>query len=145
MSETQAEHSSRSQGRPKNGLAPTGGGSGDVSGPGAQFIPRFKVIHCLLPVGRAAEVMERLYKEKGIASLFHHHARGGGLSTRKGRESFHYMEREMATVLVPEARADEIFEFLYFAAGGNQPHSGMILMEKAIMAKPLVLPEVEEE
>ena len=111
----------------------------------AELIPRYKLIHCLLPAGRAAEVMERLYKEKGIASMFHHHARGGGLSTRKGRESFHYMEREMATVLVPEERADEIFEFLYFAAGVNQPHSGMILMEKTVMARPLVLPEESEE
>lgn len=104
-------------------------------------IPRFKIIHCLLPAGVAGEVMERLYAEKGIGSLFHHHARGGGISTRKGRESFHYMEREIASVLVPEARADEIFEFLYRAAGVDQPHAGMILMEKALVARPMVLPE----
>ena len=104
-------------------------------------IPRFKLIHCFLPAGVAAGVMERLYAEKGIASTFHHHARGGGISTRKGRESFHYLEREIATVLVPEDRADEIFEFLFFAAGINQPHAGMILMEKSLLAKPLVLPE----
>ncbi|PIV88625.1 MAG: hypothetical protein COW48_04970 [Hydrogenophilales bacterium CG17_big_fil_post_rev_8_21_14_2_50_63_12] len=30
--------SSRSPGRPKNDLAPVGGGSGDFSGPGAQLI-----------------------------------------------------------------------------------------------------------
>lgn len=102
--------------------------------------PRYKIIHCLLPAGRATEAMERLWKEKGIVDVFHHHARGGGISTRKGRESFHYVEREIATVLVPEERADEIFEFLYFAAGVNQPHSGMVLMEKTVMAKPLAMP-----
>jgi hypothetical protein len=107
--------------------------------------PRYKVIHCLLPPGRAAELLERLHREKGIADAFHHHARGGGISTRKGRESFHYVEREIATVLVPEARADEIFEFLYFAAGLNQPHAGMVLMEKTVMARPGVLPPMEQE
>jgi hypothetical protein len=108
-------------------------------------IPRFKLIHCLLPAGVAAAVMERLRLEKGIVSMFHHHARGGGISTRKGRESFHYVEREIATVLVPEERADEIFEFLYVATGVNQPHAGMILMEKTLMASPLLLPEEEGE
>ncbi|MDO9227423.1 MAG: hypothetical protein Q8M09_19945 [Pseudomonadota bacterium] len=108
-------------------------------------IPRFKLIHCLLPAGVATAVMERLYAEKGIVSLFHHHARGGGISTRKGRESFHYVEREIASVLVPEERADEIFEFLYTATGVNQPHAGMILMEKTILAKPLLLPEEDAE
>jgi hypothetical protein len=104
-------------------------------------IPRYKIIHCLLPSAVATAVMERLFTEKGIAAGFHHHARGGGISTRKGRESFHFVEREIATVLVPEERADEIFEFLYFAAGINQPHAGMLLMEKTLLAKSLVLPE----
>lgn len=108
-------------------------------------IPRYKLIHCLLPAGVAAGVMERLLTEKGIAGSFHHHARGGGISTRKGRESFHYVEREIASVLVPEERADEIFEFLYFASGVNQPHAGMILMEKTLLARPLVMPEVDAE
>lgn len=111
----------------------------------AHPIPRFKLIHCLLPAGVAATVMERLRAEKGIVSMFHHHARGGGISTRKGRESFHYVEREIATVLVPEARADEIFAFLYVATGVDQPHAGMILMEKTILARPLSLPEEERE
>lgn len=105
---------------------------------------RYKLIHCFLPLGRAAGMLERLHKEKGIADVFHHHARGGGISTRKGRESFHFVEREIATILVPEERADEIFEFVYFAAGVNQPHAGMVLMEKALMARPLVLPEENE-
>ena len=105
---------------------------------------RYKVIHCLLPMGVAAEVLERLRVEKGIASSFHHHARGGGISTRKGRESFHFVEREIATVLVPEARADEIFSFLYFAAGLNQPHAGMVLMEKSTLARPIVVPDRDD-
>lgn len=103
----------------------------------------FKVIHCILPAGRAHAVLDRLRQEKGIASVFFHHSRGGGISTRKGRESFHYVEREIATVLVPAARADEIFEFIYFAAGIDRPHEGMVLMEKTRLAMPLVLPDGE--
>lgn len=102
---------------------------------------RYKVIHCLLPPGTAVQVMERLHLEKGVVSTFHHHARGGGISTRKGKESFHFVEREIATVLVEQERADEIFEFLYRAAGLDQPHAGMVLMEKTLLAQPTVLPE----
>lgn len=108
-------------------------------------VPRYKVIHCLLPAGRAVEALERLRQEKGITDVFHHHARGGGISTRKGRESFHYVEREIATVLVPEERADEIFEFLYFAAGVNQPHSGMVLMETTLLAKSMSISAGSED
>lgn len=100
---------------------------------------RYKLIHCFLPLGRAAELIERLHAEKGIADTFYHHARGGGISTRKGLESFQYQEREIATLLVPEQRADEIFEFVYFAAGLNQPHAGMVIMERALLARPLNL------
>lgn len=102
---------------------------------------RYKVIHCILPAGQAHAMLDRLREEKGIASVFFHHSRGGGISTRKGQESFHYLEREIATVLVPEARADEIFEFIYFASGVDQPHAGMVLMEKTRLAMPLILPE----
>lgn len=105
---------------------------------------RFKVIHCILPAGRAHAVLERLRLEKGIADVFFHHSRGGGISTRKGRESFRYVERDIATVLVPEARADEIFAFLYYAAGIDQPHAGMVLMEKTRVAMPMSLPEGPE-
>jgi hypothetical protein len=48
-------------------------------------------------------------------------------------------------VLVPAERADEIFEFLYFATGANRPHAGMILMEKTLLAKSLVLPKEAAE
>ena len=102
---------------------------------------RYKIIHGFMPTSRAHEVLLRLKKEKDIPSVFSHHARGGGISTRKGRESFHYTEREIITLLVPEDRADEIFEFIYYAAGLNEPHAGLVLMEKAWMAAPMILPD----
>lgn len=104
-------------------------------------IDHFKVIHCFLPIGRGHDVLVRLRREMGVDSAYAHHARGGGLSTRKGRESFRYMEREIITVLAPAERADAIFAFLYRAAGIDKPHAGMILMEKAQMGVPITLPE----
>jgi hypothetical protein len=104
-------------------------------------IDHFKVLHCFVSVGMGNELLTRLKREKGLHCAFAHHARGGGLSSRRGRESFDYMEREVVTVLAPAERADEIFAFLYYAAGLNAPHVGMILMEKAQMGVPMRMPE----
>jgi hypothetical protein len=103
-------------------------------------IEHYRVIHCFVALGKGHEVLLRLKRDLGISSAFAHHARGGGLSTRKGRESFRYMEREIITVLAPAERADSIFAFLFHAAGINKPHAGMILMEKAQMGVPMNLP-----
>jgi hypothetical protein len=103
-------------------------------------VGHFKVIHCFLPIGQGHELLRRLKREKGLQSAFAHHVRGGGLSTRKGRESFHFMEREVVTVLAPAEQADEIFTFLFYAAGLDTPHAGMVLMEKAQMGVPMRLP-----
>jgi|PlaIllAssembly_1097288.scaffolds.fasta_scaffold638946_2 hypothetical protein len=103
-------------------------------------VTHFKVIHCFLHLGKGHELLRRLKQEKGLHCAVAHHARGGGLSSRKGRESFHYMEREVVTVLAPAERADEIFTFLFYAAGLDTPHAGLIVMEKAQMGVPMNLP-----
>jgi len=46
--------------------------------------------------------------------------------TRHAGRSFLAAEREVITVLVPEAAADEVFHFMFFAAGLDQPRAGMI-------------------
>jgi len=104
-------------------------------------VNHFKVIHCFLPPGKSHDLLLRLKNEKGLPSAFAHHARGGGLSTRRGKESFHYTEMEIVTLLAPAEQADEIFAFLYQAAGIGRPRSGMLLMEKAQMGVGLQLPE----
>jgi hypothetical protein len=105
---------------------------------------RYKLITCFLPVGRAAEVLDRLRKEHGLASTLYHHARGVGVGTRHGR-TFFASEREVVTLLAPEARADELFRFVYFAAGLDAPNTGMVFMERIVRATPFVLPEVPEQ
>jgi hypothetical protein len=104
-------------------------------------IGHFKVIHCFLPPGKAHDLLRRLRRELDIPSAFAHHARGGGLSTRRGRESFYYTEMEVMTLLAPAEQADEVFAFIYRAADLGKPRAGMLLMEKAQMGAALNLPE----
>jgi hypothetical protein len=104
-------------------------------------IEEYKAIHCILPLGKAHDLLLRLKRELGIVNAFAHHTRGGGLSSRKGRESFQYREGEIVTLLAPAQEADTIFEFIYRAAGIDQPRGGMLLMERAQMGVPMDLPE----
>ena len=105
---------------------------------------RYRLITCFLPAGRALEVLERLRKEQDLASLSYHHARGVGVGTRRGAR-FLATEREVITVLAPQARAEELFRFLYFAAGLDKPNTGMVFMEPVLRASPFVLPELPAE
>jgi hypothetical protein len=92
----------------------------------------YKVITCFLPAGKGKEIVDALRAQKGVHSAFVHHARGAGVDSGRDNRKPFYVEREVITVLAPVDRADEVFEFLYFSAGLNQPHAGMVLMEKAM-------------
>jgi hypothetical protein len=105
---------------------------------------RYKLITCFLPSGRASGVLERLRREHGLGSASYHHARGVGTGTKRTRRSFAAAEREVITVMVPAAQADEIFRFLFFAAGLDEPRAGLIFMEHMVRAAPLVLPPEAE-
>jgi len=105
---------------------------------------RYKLITCFLPSGRGAGVLERLRREHGLGSAFYHHARGVGTGTKRTRRSFAASEREVITVLVSAPQADEVFRFMFFAAGLDEPRAGMIFMERAARAAPLVLPPESE-
>lgn len=111
-----------------------------MSEPGQQALS-YKLITCFLPAGKGKEVLDGLRKQKGMLSAYVHHARGAGVDARRasGKTPL-YVEREVISVLAPAHQADEIFEYLYFAAGLDQPHAGMILMEKAIRGVECHLP-----
>ncbi|MDO9064784.1 MAG: hypothetical protein Q7U25_06200 [Sulfuricella sp.] len=99
----------------------------------------YKAITCFCPAGRGQRVLEELRNEMGINSAFVHHARGVGVGNLQEKKLF-YIEREIITALVPANRADEIFRFLYFAAGINEPHAGMIIMEITTHLMPFFEP-----
>lgn len=103
-----------------------------------------KMITCIMPAGRGLELIEQL-RELGVSSAQVHHARGVGKSSKRRRGASLYAEREIVQALVEAARADEVFDFLYAAAGIGRPHAGMLLMEKAMHGIPLVLPDLPDE
>lgn len=106
-------------------------------------VERYKLITCFLPSGRAMGVLERLREKHGLTSLMYHHARGVGVGTRRGWGSHVAAEREVITVLAPQANAEDIFQYLFGAAGLDEPNSGMVFMERVIRASPFELPEIE--
>ncbi len=104
---------------------------------------QYKIITCFLPAGKGQGVLERLHEEKNISSAFAYHARGAGLANHQNKKLPKYIEREMITALVPVDRADEIFKFIFFASGINQPHAGMVIMTAATYASTLLLSDCE--
>ena len=103
-----------------------------------------KLITCIMPAGRGLELIEQL-RELGVVSAQVHHARGVGQSSKRRRGVSLYAEREVVQALVEASRADEVFEFLYAAAEIGRPHTGMLLMEKAVHGIPLTLPDLPVE
>jgi nitrogen regulatory protein PII len=103
-----------------------------------------KVITCIMPAGRGLELIEQL-RELGVMSAQVHHARGVGKSGKRRRGVSLYAEREVVQALVENARADEVFELLYAAAGIGRPHAGLLLMENAVHGIALVLPDLPDE
>lgn len=103
-----------------------------------------RLITCVMPAGRGLALIEEL-RELGVTSAHVHHARGVGQSSRRRRGVSRYAEREVVQALVPAARADEVFGFLYAAAEIGRPHSGMLFMEKVPYGIPLELPDLPVE
>jgi hypothetical protein len=100
----------------------------------------YRVITCIMPAGRGKEVLEALRRETGVINAVAHHARGIG--THSLRHRIYSDEKQILTVLVEAGRADEVFHFLYFSAGLDAPHAGMVMMGRAFRGAGVVpLPE----
>lgn len=100
-----------------------------------------KLITAILPKGVALNVTCLLKNEKGIMTANFVFARGvGRMTPMKYRAVGEQSEREMLTVVVPEDRGEEIFEYLYNAAGINKLHGGFIYMH-SISSSEYTLPE----
>lgn len=99
-----------------------------------------KLIVCLLPHGKGLDLVERLNHDKGIVSANVTSGRGQG--TRETLET--WIEVDVLAVTVSAERANEIFEFLYDAAGIGVPNGGLIFQQALAMASAYALPEVTE-
>lgn len=102
----------------------------------------FRVLICVMPAGRGTEVLEALRRETGVISAYAHHARGIG--THSLRHRIYSDEKQILTALVDAVRADEIFHFLYYSAGLDSPHAGMLMMGHAFRGAGVV-PLTESE
>lgn len=96
----------------------------------------YRVLTCIMPAGRGTEVLEALRRETGVISAYAHHARGIG--THSLRHRVYSDEKQILTVLVDAARADDVFHFLYYSAGLDTPHAGMIMMGHAFRGAGVV-------
>ncbi|ALG68144.1 hypothetical protein [Beggiatoa leptomitoformis] len=101
----------------------------------------YRLITCILPQGEARIVLEKLRLEKGITTANIYRARGTGSSSLYRTRFAIELEKDMLTVLVSRRRATEIFNFLYYEAQIDKPHSGIIYVERVARATDYMLPE----
>lgn len=99
----------------------------------------YRVITCIMPAGRGAEVLDMLRREQGVVSASIHHARGIG--TRNLRHHRAYSdEKQVLTALVVAEQGEAVFEMIYFAAGVGTPHAGLVMMGHAFRAAGMAPP-----
>lgn len=103
----------------------------------------YRIITCIMPAGRGAEVMEALRRELGVVSTSLHHARGIG--THSLRHRVYSDEKQVLTAVVAAEQGDAVFELIYFTAGLNAPHAGMVMMGQAFRAAGLAAQAAAED
>ena len=109
-------------------------------------IKKQKVITCILPKGKAAKVAKVLVKEFELTTVDIHYARGVGRITPLSHRGIgETSEREILTLSVDEADADEMFEIVHELAEIRQPHGGMMYMHALTSSTGFVLPDLPEE
>tara|TARA_R110002072_G_scaffold64_5_gene339 strand:+ start:6623 stop:7027 length:405 start_codon:yes stop_codon:yes gene_type:complete len=102
-----------------------------------------KQIVCIMPKGMGRNLVEALSQEYGIYDANFSHARGVGRSRQiQNRGLGEQREKDVFSVVVESAQADELFEFLFYKAGLDEPHTGMIYMQAAPQAAMMELPEI---
>jgi nitrogen regulatory protein PII len=91
-------------------------------------------------------MMVALKSKFGIITANINFARGlGRLTPLAYRGIGEHTEKEILTVVVPEAQADEIFTFIYHEAHINRPHGGLMYMYPLQQCIPFSLPHLQEE
>lgn len=101
-----------------------------------------KLITAILPKGNGYPLHEALIHEKNCNSAMLHFARGIGRFSHTKRSGLgEQQEKEIVDVLVQAEDADELFEYMFFKAGMNNPHSGIIFMTDIPDSTPMELPD----
>jgi hypothetical protein len=87
---------------------------------------------------KAASLINDLKEKMGIVTADRSRARGTSLLNSTGEEM------EVITVLVSKDQADEVFEYIFFEAGLNKPHQGLIYQQELLRASRYTLPKEGE-
>lgn len=105
-----------------------------------------KLITCVLPKGEALGVLRSLHDQFELPASNINSARGvGKITPLKYRGLGDQAEKEILTVMVEGARADTVFEFIYFDADINRPHGGLMYMQALSGGSQFTLPDLPTE
>ena len=98
-----------------------------------------RLLGCLLPRGSGIPLVSRLAREKGITRAQVHSGRGFMGSDPMSLTN--RVEKDLLTVVVEAARADEIFAWIYHEARVSEVEGRFLYMTRLITATPFRLPE----
>ena len=105
-----------------------------------------RLISCVVPKGRGAQVQKALAEKKAIHNATLHHGRGVGKSLHGANRSIgDQQERDILEIIVRHDKCDEIFEYISFEAKINEPHGGIIYVSKVSKNSHFELPDVAWE
>ena len=105
-----------------------------------------RLITCILPKGVALPVLNKLIEERGITRININSARGTGkITPLPYRGIGGQSEKEILSIVVSRAQADDIFDYVYLEAEINRPHGGLMYMARLSYATPLMLPDLPAE
>ena len=100
-----------------------------------------KLITCILPKGEAMPVLKRLKQEFSIITANINHARGSGrLTPLAHRGVGEQTEKEILSVVVDEAHAEEVFAYIFSVAGIDRPHGGLLFQSALSLATQYQIP-----
>ena len=103
-----------------------------------------KIITIVVPRGEGPPLLQRLYDRKVCRAALGQ-ARAP-VSITRGKGTFHRtvqtsIEKDILTVIVMAQEADDLFFWLFDAAGMDKRHGGFMFMGPAAQASPFSLPE----
>jgi nitrogen regulatory protein PII len=108
-------------------------------------LDQMMLITCVLYRGGSSEVMKALHR-RGLNSAYLHHARGSAIGDPIGKDGLpNHFEKEIVSVVVPQAQSDEVFEFIFDTAQIDRPHGGFLYMERLRRAGIYTLPNLPED
>jgi hypothetical protein len=90
-----------------------------------------RLITVILPTGSGHGLLEKLVTQKGLTTVFLHHARGSGLSGVSKRKGLaQQIEKDIVVAAVFTGALEDVIGFIYEEGGVGKPHGGFIYIEK---------------